>query len=564
MPPGSSPPSNTSPEEPVTPSVDQPAAEQTPPSNIPVPATPFSESPAPQTPPQQPPGSSKKKWIILGIVVVVIVIVMLVAAEIIKSRSNNSTNTTKKDIPVLNFALLESGGVPQYPLNYSYSNDTVLVALQLFEGLVGYQDQTKIVPSLATSWYNTNNTTWVFNLRHNVKFHSGRTMTAQDVKYSLDYAVAHQNEDGDNSTFTVASSIKNVAVAGSYKVVITTTQPDAVLLSQLGVLGIIDSHAKLGSYDAGTGPYIVKPGTTPNVNSIDLVASNNYWGGHVYTRAVNIRLFNSPNQMAAATAKREFDLAGDFSKSQLNEIKPYATLGVPDQGLNYIGLDTEKKDSPLQSIAARQAVAYALDIPVILKAAGIPAQQASQIVPLALPGHNPAIVNTPYDPAKAKQLLSTVSNASLPLTFAYPTGEAIQVALITKELDAVGFNIQPILVNNFNDFLDATAAGQYDIFTEADTSATVDGLDLLTDLLVGNQYYNNNQVNNLLNEAGSTLNASTRINDMQQVATVVAAEKPIIPLYTQIRTYALTKPYVVKADLPDLYTSVYFWKVYQK
>ena len=41
------------------------------------------------------------------------------------------------------------------------------------------------VPVLATSWSsNAKKTVWTFHLRHGVQFHSGREMTAADVKYS--------------------------------------------------------------------------------------------------------------------------------------------------------------------------------------------------------------------------------------------------------------------------------------------------------------------------------------------------------------------------------------------
>lgn len=486
-----------------------------------------------------------------------------VAAFLTKNNTKTSANT-KKDIPLLTVGFLEGGGVPKYPINYSFSNDTVFIALQLFEGLVGYQNQTKIVPLLATSWYNTNSDTWVFNLRHGVKFHDGNTMTAQDVKYTLDYAVANQNQDGGDSTYFEVSDIKQVKVTGPYQVTITTNTPDAVLLNQLSLIGIVDSKAKLGSYDAGTGPYMVKPGTTPSVSSIDLVAYNNYWGGHVYTREVDITLEDNPNQLAKQVAEGKFDVAGEFDNAQLSMVKHYTPIDIADQGLNYIGVNTERSGSPLQSLAARQAIAYALNIPAILKAGGLQGQQASQLVPLILPGHNPAIHNTPYDPAKAKQLLSTVSDANSPITFAYPNGDGPQTEEMAKELDAVGFNIKLEDVNNFNDFINDSAAGQYDLFTLSDTSATVDGLDLLTDILEDNSDYNNSQINNLLSATGSTLNSATRISDMQQVATIVYDQKPIIPLYTETRVYTLTKPYIMKADLPSLYTSTYFWKVYQK
>ena len=43
------------------------------------------------------------------------------------------------------------------------------------------------MPCLATSWEVTNGgKTYTFKLRPNVKFHNGQTMTADDVKYSIE------------------------------------------------------------------------------------------------------------------------------------------------------------------------------------------------------------------------------------------------------------------------------------------------------------------------------------------------------------------------------------------
>jgi peptide/nickel transport system substrate-binding protein len=435
----------------------------------------------------------------------------------------------------------------------------------MFEGLVGYKDQTKVVPLLATSWSTPDDNTWVFNLRHNVKFNTGRTMTAADVKYSLDYAVANQNANNGYSAFYfVANKIKQVTVDNAYQVTITTTSPDAVLLNQLGLIGIVDSKAKLGDFNAGTGPYVVKPGTTPTASTIDLVAANNYWGGHIYTREVKINLYTDPNKLITDMANGKIDLAGPLTDSQLGKLKSYNTINVGYQGVQYMTLNLNRLGSPFQTLAARQAVAYALNIPAILKASGYQGQQASQIVPLILPGHNPTIQNTPYNPSKAKQLLATVVNANSPITFAYPAGLGSEGSEITNELNAVGFNVKSTQVADFGTFITDANAGQFDLFTAGDTSATVDGLDILTDLLANNKNYDNPQIDSLLTAAGDTLNVSDRINDMQEIATIVANVKPDIPLYIQNQVFALTKPYVITPSLPDLESSAYFWQVYQK
>ncbi len=536
-------------------------------TSSPTSSPPASLAPAPPpSGPITPKHSSRfKQWLMLVMLIVVVVAVGgVVASRLLKTTSTKAPVVTKKDIPLLTYGDTSGGEVPQYPVSYLYNNIDIEIALQMFEGLVGYQDQTKIVPLLATSWSNPNDTTWVFNLRHNVKFNTGRTMTAADVKFSLDYAVAHQNDDNGNSTFFFeASTIKNVDATGTYQVTVTTNGPDPVLLNRLSFLGIVDSKATLGDYSAGTGPYHVKVGTTPTASSIDLAASNSYWGGHVYTREVKISLPSDTTSLAADAAAGKYNLSGYYGSSQASTIKNTQSINLSEQGLEYLGLNTERSGSPLQSLSAREAVAYALNVPAILKSDGSAGEQASQIVPTQLPGHNPAISNTPSNLAKAKQLLASAPNASAPLTFAYTSATSTQVDEIISELKAAGFNVQPVVVSDFSTLINDTLAGQYDMFKAGDSSGTVDGLDLLKDLLVNNGYYDNSQIDSLITQAGTTLNTATRINEMQQIASIVSSQKPIIPLYTQTQVYALSKQYVAKPDLPGTAASIYFWKVYQ-
>src|SRR5437870_1817963 len=61
--------------------------------------------------------------------------------------------------------------------------------VEIFGGLVTLDQNLKIVPDLAESWDVTNDgKTYTFKIRKNAKFHDGRAVTADDVKYSLDRA----------------------------------------------------------------------------------------------------------------------------------------------------------------------------------------------------------------------------------------------------------------------------------------------------------------------------------------------------------------------------------------
>jgi peptide/nickel transport system substrate-binding protein len=558
--------------QPEVPSIPAPTPETTAPDTSQNPETPSSDTQA--VPPSMSSGSdsSKKGKSKLWLILLVLVVLAVAAAAIIYSTkpAKQQTAAVKKDVPYLTYGFSDTGDItPDYPTESADTVNTILIDSQLFEGLVRYQDQTKVVPDLATSWSNPDDSTWVFNLRHNVKFHSGRTMTATDVKYSLDYAVAHQNDNQGATDLYLASTIKQIDVVSPYQVKITTNGTDPVLLNRLAELYIIDSKAKLGDPNGGTGPYVVKATTgKPSTTTLDLTATNNYWGGHVYTRAVHIQEEPTVDQLATDTASGKFDISGNYDATQLASIKAkvanYQPINVSDLGTHYLELNTEKASSPLHTLAARQAVTYALDIPAILKASGITGSQASQLIPPALPGYDPTIKNVPYNPTKAKELLAGIPNLTAPLNLYYPTGDESQIGEITKELDAVGFNVKATGVGDLGALVNQITTGQGDMFFLGYSSNTLDGLDIVSTVVAGTQNYSSADLTSLISQAGSIIDPSARIAILQKIEQLVAKDIPTVPLYSQTQTYLLTKPYTVAVDLPAIGAGTYFWQVYQK
>src|SRR6188474_3038644 len=55
----------------------------------------------------------------------------------------------------------------------------------VYEPLIMRDKNLKLIPALAVSWKQTGPTTWVFNLRKDVKFHDGSPFTADDVVFSI-------------------------------------------------------------------------------------------------------------------------------------------------------------------------------------------------------------------------------------------------------------------------------------------------------------------------------------------------------------------------------------------
>jgi peptide/nickel transport system substrate-binding protein len=538
------------------------------PTPAPAPVPPSSPEPAPVEPVTAPVsgngGRKGHKKMLAFLLLLVVVAAAVVIGYSVKPQNAQAPAANKKDIPYLTYGLSGSGFDDLYPNSATGSNAQIQINAQLFEGLVRYQQQTKIVPLLATSWSNPNDTTWVFNLRKDVKFHSGRAMTAQDVKSSLDYAIAHQNDAEGSSFFASASTIKTVTVVNSHQVKIATDGPDPTLLNRLSGLYVFDTKAAANDPNSGTGPYTVKAGTKPTASSIDLTAVTNYWGGHIYTRAIHIASVTDSSKLGADTNNGQFDLAGDFPDTVLAKIKAYKTISIQDLGVTFVGLNTLKADSPLQSLQARQAAAYALNVPAILKAGSLRGTQVSQLVPSTIPGYDSSIHNTPYDVAKAKTLLASVKNASAPLTLSFLTGDEAPVAEVAKELNAVGFNVKTVALPDTNALITQGLGGETDMFYAGYSSNILDGLDIINSIVVGNKDYTNTEVETLAKKASSTLDPSARIAILQKIERQVATDVPDIPLFTQTQVFVLQKPYHVQVELPSTEVGAYFWQVYQQ
>ena len=60
------------------------------------------------------------------------------------------------------------------------------VNAMVYEALLQYDKDMKLVPWLATSWENPAPNTWIFRLRRNVKFSDGTPFTADDVVFSFE------------------------------------------------------------------------------------------------------------------------------------------------------------------------------------------------------------------------------------------------------------------------------------------------------------------------------------------------------------------------------------------
>jgi peptide/nickel transport system substrate-binding protein len=160
------------------------------------------------------------------------------------------------------------------------SNPSSAIAAVVFdnvqEGLIKIDRHGKMVPWLAERWYTSDNKTYTFFLRRNVRFSNGREMKSADVKFALDRAV---NPETKHPYRVQYDAIQDVIVKDDYTVTVALKKIDATFLYTLARQGSViyprEAVDTLKSQPVGTGPFTVSEWVRGD--RIVLLKNKDYW-----------------------------------------------------------------------------------------------------------------------------------------------------------------------------------------------------------------------------------------------------------------------------------------------
>lgn len=496
----------------------------------------------------------------------VIVLIAAVAAggwflydKVIKKTPADTTATGRqKTIPLIRVGSLQADYGKLYPdmapNDYAFTTNA-----QMFEGLVRYEGKGNIVPDIASTWSNPDDKTWLFTIKKNIKFHDGHTLTANDVKYSLDTV---RNSDSDLAQ-TFASTITAVDVTGADKVRIATSDPDPTLLNKLTFLYIIDANMPKNAEpsQAGTGPYEIKPGTTPSDQRVQMVAFNGYHGGRPKTQALDFGNEDSVDNLIKAFGNHKYDIVGFVPRDKAQAMKRTPQFSTTESDVDFIGFNTVKP-GPVQNKLVREAIRYGLDAGAIGRARGTDVTSLSQLVPPSIPGYNPAIAVYKRDIDKSKELLTQAGYPNgLTLRYSVSTDTPEMNEEVVKEMKQIGITLTIDQHPDFDEFISYFSKGQAELFSVDYTSDTLDALDIYQTTLQSANY-DNPKLTDLLNQAGMTVDPAKRLKLLQQAAVIIDQDVAVVPLTTEKDHWLMAQKYTIQQDMPSAYLPVYFYKVH--
>ncbi|MTD59410.1 ABC transporter substrate-binding protein [Amycolatopsis sp. RM579] len=395
----------------------------------------------------------------------------------------------------------------------------------VYEGLVKADANGQIVPLLAKSWtISPDRTTYDFLLQPGVTFSNGAPFTASDVKFSIERV---------KTAWTISLKSKmdvvdRVDVVDPLHARVVLKKPsNGWLFDMTGRVGAMFSPAgiaDLANKPVGTGPFVVAE--RRRGDSIVLRQNPAYWGPKPSYRTVVLKYIKDPTALNNALLSNGIDVistitAPDSIPQFESDIRFNVLQGTTN---SEVVLSFNGDRAPLDDVRVRQALTLAIDRKALL--ATVSANRGTLIgsmVPPTDPWYEDLSGYYPYDPARAKQLLTQAGRTDLSLRLRISNlSYAVSAAqVVASDLAGIGVrvSIEP---------LDFPAVWLKQVFTDHDFDLSivqhVEARDITT---FGNpKYYwgyHNPAVPRLLARADAGTPAE-QLDDMKQVARTITAD----------------------------------------
>jgi oligopeptide transport system substrate-binding protein len=508
-----------------------------------------------------------KKTIILLLVVVVLSASMMGVCGLLGSVGQSSSSGSE----ILNLA-----DIDPTTLDPAVSTETTSAQyiMEIYSGLLKLDDQMQPSADIATQWQvSPDGLTYTFTLRQDVKFQSGKGVTASDFKYSWERAASPSTSSqtaatylgdivGVNDVLTGKSAeISGVKALDKYTLQVKIGSPESYFLYKMTyptTFVVSKDNVSSGSNwwkkPDGTGPF--KLGQWNQGQSLTLVRNDSFYGLKPQLSQVKYQFYSGLPMDLYETG--QIDAAGvttPYIDEVMDKSGPYyQQLAItPALNLEYIGFNCGQ--APFDDLNVRRAFSEAIDkdriVTLIFRDME---EKANGILPPGMPGYNQNLAGLNFHVDQAMALIKaskygSVGNLpSITLTsygYAGQIGPVLQ-ALVYQWKNNLGVDVKIRQLEPERYFYNTKSEidQMFDTGWSADYPHPQDFLDIL--FSTGSNYnygnYSNPEVDALLKRANLT-DQPPDFTLYRQAETMIVDDAACLPIAFG-KNYTIIKPYV--------------------
>ena len=308
--------------------------------------------------------------------------------------------------------------------------------------------------------------TWSFTLRENIKFHNGDPLTAEDIKFSIGLMTSEDSVASYKTkvTASIQDAENQITIVSPYEIVIKTSKPAAYLnwdLSDIqGVEGLIQPKnytetigvEEFANDPVGSGPY--KWVDQRKGDYMEFEAMDQHWRvGVPKFKTFTFRVIPEESTRIAALKANEVDVIS-VSRERAPQLKKDGQKIFSKVGASVLGLYFHEQyldDSIWKDIRVREAFNLAINRDELCEFvfAGQCTPASVYPWPDVAPGTDNSLKALPYDPERAKALLSEAGYDGTEVAIrSYPRADVPEgprfIEAVAGYLDAVGINTKII------------------------------------------------------------------------------------------------------------------------
>ena len=360
---------------------------------------------------------------------------VLLASALVVSACSSSSDDAGGSGGAITVAYQNDIATLDPAIGYDWQNWSIIKSL--FSRLLDYEPgTTNLVPDLATEMpkISADGKTFEFNIRDDVKFHNGRLLVAEDVKYSIERAVNPKTQspgagffasiDGfDAASSGKSTDISGITVNSPTSITFKLSRPDATFLHVMAInfASVVPKEdaekfgPDFGKNPVGSGAFKFTSWALGQKLTLDK-NTDYYREGLPKLDQINFEVGVDPTVALQRLKNNEVDILGDSipAANYIAEKENSDNEGLIIEGgqlqTGYVTLNVKIK--PLNNVKVRQAVNHAIDKDRIVQILNGRADAANQPLPPSMPGYDTGYKGFAYDVAKAKALLAEAGLAN--------------------------------------------------------------------------------------------------------------------------------------------------------
>ncbi len=440
------------------------------------------------------------------------------------------------------------------------------VIKHMYESLTTLDIDGNIVPGLATSWATSSDgLSASFTLREGIKFHSGRELTAADVKWTFEQALTPSKKGGimvdalrsivgaDAMLQGAATTLAGFNLIGKYQFSVSFERPTVIF--PLYELFIVDRSVEetygegwSRKVSAGTGPFKYK--NWQRGVSIELTAFDGYWQGEPAIDGVIFLVVPNIDTTLSMYEANELDLVEVLPADARNVTRDPRFSGQlikkSAAQVRYLALNQSQYE-PFKDRRVREAISISLDRAAMAYGlfgnAAIPLY--SQIAP-DFPGYDESVPVIKYDPQRAQQLMEEAGHKDgeglPPILIQGTHQDKTMLAFFADHLKkTLGLPVTVSIVER-GTHIKQLNSGTVALFPWGWTADFADPSSFLRDLYYSKSKWNrsryaNDEFDALIDEAGATVNDAERMAIYRQADRLLMADVGVVPTTVRVQIY---------------------------